>query len=72
MLDGNTLQWEATLDDPKLLTGPWTAPTWRRGRLPGVDISQESQCLGDQDETIREMNQRQLEASKAGRRRPPR
>ena len=42
--DAHTFEYEAVIEDPTMLTGPWTAPKLRRGRL-AYDMVHESLCI---------------------------
>lgn len=42
--DAFTFEYQAVIEDPKSLTGPWTGPKLRRSRLP-YDMIHESYCL---------------------------
>ena len=44
--DGQTLEYQAVVEDPKMLTAPWTGPVHRRGMLP-YDTIQEALCIPD-------------------------
>jgi len=44
--DGQTLEYQAVVEDPQMLTGPWTGPVQRRGMLP-YDSIQEALCVPD-------------------------
>jgi hypothetical protein len=44
--DGKTLEYQAVVEDPKMLTAPWTRPVHRRGMLP-YDTIQEALCVPD-------------------------
>lgn len=43
-IDLDTLEYQATVEDPKILTGPWTTPVIRVKRAPDVKI-REAMCL---------------------------
>src|SRR4029453_10496912 len=42
--DGQTLEYQAVVEDPQMLTAPWTGPVQRRGMLP-YDSIQEALCV---------------------------
>jgi hypothetical protein len=42
--DADTLEYRATVEDPKVLTGPWTTPVIRVKRAPDVKV-REAMCL---------------------------
>ena len=44
--DGQTLEFQVVVEDPKMLTAPWTGPVHRRGMLP-YDTIQEALCFPD-------------------------
>ena len=44
--DGKTLDFQAVVEDPKMLTGAWTGPLHRRAMLP-YDMIQEAPCAQD-------------------------
>jgi hypothetical protein len=44
--DGQTLQYQAVVEDPKMLTASYTGPVHRRGMLP-YDTIQEALCVPD-------------------------
>ena len=44
--DGQTLDFQAVVEDPKMLTAAWTGPVQRRGILP-YDTIQEALCFED-------------------------
>jgi hypothetical protein len=44
--DGQTLEFQVVVEDPKMLTAPWTGPVHRRGMLP-YDMIQEALCFPD-------------------------
>ena len=62
--DGQTLEYQAVVEDPKMLTAPWTGPVHRRGMLP-YDTIQEALCFPDPELYARH---REYAASAAGRR----
>jgi hypothetical protein len=43
-VDADTLEYRATVEDPKVLTGPWTTPVIRVKRAPDVKV-REAMCL---------------------------
>jgi hypothetical protein len=45
LLDADTLEYQATVEDPKVLTGPWTTPKFLLKRAPEGIIPQEALCL---------------------------
>ena len=54
MIDAMTMEYQAVVNDPKMLTGPWTSPRMRRTKLK-YDVIQEDVCVADV--------QRQLEST---------
>jgi hypothetical protein len=62
--DGQTLEYQAVVEDPQMLTAPWTGPVQRRGMLP-YDSIQEALCVRDPELYARH---REYAASAAGRR----
>ena len=46
LVDGDTLEYQSVVEDPKMLTGPWTSPRMRRTRRAD-DLVQESICVED-------------------------
>ena len=62
--DGQTLEYQAVVEDPEMLTAPWTGPVQRRGMLP-YDSIQEALCVPDPELYARH---REYAASAAGRR----
>jgi hypothetical protein len=44
LVDAGTLEYQATVEDPKILTGPWTTPAIRVKRAPDVKV-REAMCL---------------------------
>jgi hypothetical protein len=62
--DGQTLEFQAVVEDPKMLTSPWTGPVHRRGMLP-YDTIQEALCFEDPELYARH---REYAAATAGRR----
>ena len=46
--DATILEYSATVEDPKMLTAPWTGAVTRRGLMP-YDTLQESMCFPDPD-----------------------
>ena len=69
MPDARFVEYEAVIDDPKMLTGPWTAPKLRRGRMANNDVSQESLCF-QADQSLETINREQREYSQKGLRKP--
>ena len=61
--DGQTLEFQAVVEDPKMLTAPWTGPVHRRGMLP-YDTIQEALCFEDPELYARH---REYAAATAGR-----
>jgi hypothetical protein len=45
LLDADTLEYQATVEDPKVLTGPWTTPKFLLKRAPEGIIPHEALCL---------------------------
>ena len=62
--DGQTLDFQVVVDDPKMLTGRWTGPLRRRSLLP-YDMIQESLCMQDTELALRH---REFAASEAAKR----
>jgi len=62
--DGQTLEYQAVVEDPQMLTAPWTGPVQRRGML-AYDSIQEALCVPDPELYARH---REYAASAAGRR----
>ena len=46
LVDADTLEYQAVVEDPKMLTGPWTSAKMHRGKLK-YDIVQEDVCIDD-------------------------
>jgi hypothetical protein len=51
LLDADTLEYQATIEDPKVLTGPWTTPKYLLKRAPPDIIPHEALCLEPEDLT---------------------
>jgi hypothetical protein len=51
MVDADTLQYQAVVTDPKVLTGPWTTPTRTLKRQPLKKIG-EGMCFDTTDYDI--------------------
>jgi hypothetical protein len=49
LLDRDTLEYSATVEDPKVLTGPWTAAKSLFKRAPPDIVPHEAMCLDPQD-----------------------
>jgi len=49
LLDADTLEYEATVEDPKVLTGPWTTPKSLLKRAPAGVVINEALCLDPED-----------------------
>ena len=49
LLDADTLEYEATVEDPKVLTGPWTTPKSLLKRAPADVVIHEALCLDPED-----------------------
>lgn len=49
LLDADTLEYEATVEDPKVLTGPWTTPKSLLKRAPPDIVIHEALCLDPED-----------------------
>jgi hypothetical protein len=62
--DGQTLEFQAVVEDPEMLTAPWSGPVHRRGMLP-YDTIQEALCFQDPELYARH---REYAAAAAGRR----
>ena len=45
LLDANTLEYQATVEDPKVLTGPWTTPKIVLKRTPLRTLENEGHCI---------------------------
>jgi hypothetical protein len=45
LLDANTLEYQATVEDPKVLTGPWTTPKIVLKRAPIRKLEPEGHCI---------------------------
>ena len=45
LLDANTLEYQATVEDPKVLTGPWTTPKIALKRSPLRKLEDEGHCI---------------------------
>jgi hypothetical protein len=61
--DGQSLDFQAVVEDPKMLTAPWTGPVQRRGMLP-YDTIQEAFCFEDPDLYARNLEYAVTEAAK--------
>ena len=46
LVDGDTLEYQSVVEDPKMLTGPWTSAKMHRGKLK-YDVIQEDVCIDD-------------------------
>ena len=53
LVDGDTIEYQAVVDDPKMLTAPWTSARIRRTRL-SYDVVQEDICIKDGEPEILE------------------
>ena len=51
LLDADTLEYQATVDDAKVLTGPWTTPKYLFKRAPADVMPHEALCLRPEDLT---------------------
>jgi hypothetical protein len=49
LVDGDTLEYQATVEDPKVLTGPWTTPAYRISRAAPDATLNEALCLEPED-----------------------
>jgi len=49
LVDGDTLEYQATVDDPKVLTGPWTTPKYLIPRAAPDAVIHEALCLDPED-----------------------
>ena len=49
LVDADTLEYQATIEDPKVLTGPWTTPKYLFKRAPADIIPHEALCLEPED-----------------------
>jgi len=45
LLDADTLEYQATVEDPKMLTGPWTTPRIVLKRAPIRKLEEEGHCI---------------------------
>jgi len=45
LLDADTLEYQATVEDPKVMTGPWTTPKFLLKRAPPDIVPHEALCL---------------------------
>ena len=61
--DGQSLDFQAVVEDSKMLTAPWTGPVQRRGMLP-YDTIQEAFCFEDPDLYARNLEYAVTEAAK--------
>jgi len=57
-LDSNTMEVDATIEDPKVLTGPWKVPT-QTMRLAPFDQIMEIGCTGVETATLMEAASKQ-------------
>lgn len=53
MVDGDTIEYDVVVEDPKMLTAPWTSARIRRTRL-SYDVVQEDICIKDGEPEILE------------------
>jgi hypothetical protein len=51
LLDADTLEYHVTIEDPEILTGPWTTPKYLLKRAPPDIIPHEALCLEPEDLT---------------------
>ena len=49
LVDADTLEYQATVEDPKALTGPWTTPKYLIGRAAPGAMLHEALCLDPED-----------------------
>jgi hypothetical protein len=63
--DGQTLDFRAVVEDPKMLTAAWTGPVHRRGMVP-YDMIQESLCFLDPELDARHREYAAQQAAKQG------
>jgi hypothetical protein len=49
LLDADTLEYQATIEDPKVLRGPWTTPKYLFKRAPAGIVPHEALCLEPED-----------------------
>jgi hypothetical protein len=49
LVDGDTLEYQATVEDPKVLTGPWTTPKYLIRRAAPDAVIHEALCLDPED-----------------------
>jgi hypothetical protein len=61
--DGQTFDYEATVEDTNMLTAPWTGPVRRRALLP-YDMIQESPCALDSELYARHLEYAAAEAAR--------
>jgi hypothetical protein len=61
--DGNSLDFQAVVEDPKMLTAPWKGPVQRRGMLP-YDTIQEALCFEEADLYARNLEWAQTDAAR--------
>ena len=59
MIDANSFEYQAVVEDPTLLTGPWTSPRIRRTKLK-YDVIQQDVCVSDVQRDL----ERNLESGK--------
>lgn len=58
LVDKDTLEYQATVEDPKVLTGPWTTPKYRVPRAaPGTTIN-EALCIAPEDLPVIQASQK--------------
>ena len=62
-LDAKIFEYRVVVEDPKMLTAPWTGPAERRGILP-YDTVQESLCFLDPELDARHREFAAAEAAK--------
>ncbi len=49
LVDADTLEYQAIVEDPKVLTGAWTTPKYRLRRVPPGTVPHEALCLDPED-----------------------
>jgi hypothetical protein len=49
LVDADTLEYQATVEDPKVLTGAWTTPKYLIGRAAPDAMLHEALCLEPED-----------------------
>ena len=49
LVDADTLEYQVTVEDPKVLTGPWTTPKYLTTRAAPDAVIHEALCLDPED-----------------------